>query len=318
MSPETPIQPFDILFDDAELSPFEDAAFAPYGNFSFPPPPPDRPWIYSNFVQSLDGITSLLGECASGQYISQSREDRWLMDLLRAHAGGLIMGMATLTEEKRLRGPESRGIVFQVVEPALQNLRARLGMGRERNIFVTRAENLDLSQFKVFDGDLVDAAIVTSPAGGERLRAQGRHPHVAIVTAGAGERLDLPAAIGKLRQELGIRYLLCEGGPSLYGSLARADLIDEKFLTVSPIEVGQIVPPEQKRLPAEEENAILMRPTIFGGPGLTKETISRWQWLSCRKAGDHQFNRYRRRRRGNSTTPRLGLSGGSTMLWHGE
>ena len=296
MPPETPIPPFEVLFDYAEPSPFDDPAFAPYGNFGFPSPPEGRPWVYSNFVQSLDGITSLLGEYASGQYISQSREDRWLMDLLRANADGLIMGMATLQEEKRLRGPESRGIVFQVLESAMQNLRVRLGKARERNIFVTRAEKLDLSQFKVFDGDLVDAAIVTSPAGGERLRAQVRHPHVAIITAGDGERLDLPAAISKLRQELGIRYLLCEGGPSLYGSLARADLIDEKFLTVSPIEVGQLVPAEQKRLLSEEKQAVLMRPTIFGGPGLTRDRRSHWQWISCRKSGDHQFSRYRRRR----------------------
>ena len=296
MAPGLPIQPFEVLFDDAEPRPFDDPAFAPYGNFGFPPPPPGRPWIYSNFVQSLDGITSLLGEYASGQYISQSREDRWLMDLLRAHADGLIMGMATLTEEKRLRGPESRGIVFQVAEPAMQNLRLRLGKGRERNIFVTRGEGLDLSQFKVFDGDLVDAAIVTSPAGGERLSAQGKHPHVAIVTAGEGEKLDLPVAMIKLREELAIERLLCEGGPTLYGAFARADLIDEKFLTVSPIEVGQMVPPEQKRLPAEENLAVLLRPTIFGGPGLTKDAISHWQWLSCRRVRDHQFNRYRRRR----------------------
>jgi len=296
MSPETSIQPFDILFDHAEPSPFEDPAFTPYGNFGFPAPPADRPWIYSNFVQSLDGITSLLGEYSSGQYISQSREDRWLMDLLRAHADAIIMGTATLIEERRLRGPESRGIVFQVAEPAMQALRVRLGKKRERNIFVTRGEDLDLSQFKVFDGELVDAAIVTSPAGGARLRARGGNPQVAIVTAGQGETVDLAAAVAKLRQELGIQYLLCEGGPSLYGSLARADLIDERFLTVSPIEVGQRVPPEQKRLPSEEKVANLMRPTIFGGPGFTRDSMSRWRWLSCRKAGDHQFNRHRRLR----------------------
>jgi 5-amino-6-(5-phosphoribosylamino)uracil reductase len=296
MPSETPIQPFEVLFDHAESSPFDDPAFAPYGNFGFPPAPEGRPWIYTNFVQSLDGITSLLGEYASGQYISQSREDRWLMDLLRANADGVIMGMATLSEEKRLRGPESRGIVFQVVEPAMQGLRTRLGKGRERNIFVTRAEDLDLSQFKVFDGDLVDAAIVTSPAGGERLTAQGKHPQVAIITAGAGERLDLPAAIAKLRDELGIEHLLCEGGPTLYGTLAKADLIDEKFLTISPIEVGQAVPPEQVRLPAEAKTATLLRPTVFGGPGLTKDSMTQWEWLSCRKAGNHQFNRYRRKR----------------------
>ncbi len=294
--PDEPLQPFEVLFDYADPSPFQDSAFAPYGNFGFPPAPQGRPWIYTNFVQSLDGITSLLGEYASGQYISQSRHDRWLMDLLRANADGLIMGMATLSEERRLRGPDSRGIVFQVVEPTMHDLRTHLGKGRERNIFVTRGENLDLSQFKVFDGDLVDAAIVTSPSGGERLRAQGTHPHLAIVTAGQGETLDLPAAIVKLRTDLGIEHLLCEGGPTLYGTLARADLIDEKFLTVSPIEVGQAVPPNQPRLPAEEKVVSLLRPTVFGGPGLTKDTMSRWQWLSCRKAGDHQFNRYRRHR----------------------
>jgi 5-amino-6-(5-phosphoribosylamino)uracil reductase len=296
MSADPAIRPFEILFDDAEASPFEDPAYRPYGNLGFPPPQPGRPWVYSNFVQSLDGITSLLGEHASGQYISQSGEDRWLMDLLRAHADGIIMGMATLNEERRLRGPESRGIVFQVVEPVMQALRARLGKKRERNIFVTRAENLDLSHYKVFDGDLVDTAIITSPAGGERLRAQGGHSHVEIVAAGQGETLDLSAAIAKLRERPGIQYLLCEGGPSLYGSLARADLIDEKFVTVSPIEVGQLVPPQQKRLPAEERLPLLMRPTIFAGPGFTRETMSHWQWVSCRKVGDHQFNRYRRRR----------------------
>src|SRR5208283_1234732 len=178
------IPTFEVLFDRAEPSPFADEAFAPYGSFGFPSPPPDRPWIYTNFVQSLDGIVSLLGKYASGAEISQSRADRWLMDLLRAHADGVLMGMNTMLEEQRSRGPESRGIVFQVADLKLRELRKRLGKGRERNIFVTRATDLDLSRYKVFDGDMVDAAVVTSPAGAARLRAQGSHPHVAIVAAG--------------------------------------------------------------------------------------------------------------------------------------
>ena len=154
----------------------------------------------------------------------------------------------------------------------LRELRDRLGKGRERNIFVTRAVDLDLSRHKVFDGDVVDAAILTSPSGAERLRAQGAHPHVAVIAAGEGETFDLPRAIGKLREELGVQYLLCEGGPTLYGSLARADLVDEKFMTVSPIEVGQVVPPEQERLAGEQTIPVLLRPTVFGGPGYTRNT----------------------------------------------
>jgi riboflavin biosynthesis pyrimidine reductase len=287
---------FEVLFDHAEPSAIDDLAYAPYGNLGFPPAPVGRPWIYTNFVQSLDGITTLLGEHASGGEISQSSEDRWLMDLLRAHADGLLMGMNTLREEQRLRGPDSRGIVFRVANPALQELRRKLGKGRERNIFVTSAADFDLSRYKVFDGEVVDAAILTSPAGAERLRAQGIHSHVAIVAAGDGDHFDLVQAIPKLQGELGVEHLLCEGGPTLYGSLARADLVDEKFLTVSPLEVGQVVPPEQERLPAEQMIPVLLRPTVFGGFGLTREQMTRWHWMSSRKAGDHAFNRYRRNR----------------------
>lgn len=298
MDATTSTRRFEVLFDHAEPSPIDDVAYAPYGNLGFPPPPIDRPWIYTNFVQSLDGITSFLGRHATGGEISQSREDRWMMDLLRAHADGLLMGMNTLREEQRLRGPESRGIVFQVADPALRELRRKLGRGRERNIFVTSAANLDLSRHKVFDGDVVDVAILTSPAGADRLRAQGTHPQVAIIAAGEKESFDLIRAISRLREELRVQYLLCEGGPTLYGSLARADLVDEKFMTVSPIEVGQAVPPEQERLPAEQTIPVLLRPTVFGGLGFTREHITHWTWMSCRKAGDHQFNRYRRNRIG--------------------
>src|SRR5271169_3317801 len=123
MGTDTPSPHFEVLFDHAEPSPFADQALAPYGNFGFPSPPADRPWIYTNFVQSLDGIVSLLGKNASGGEIAQSASDRWLMDLLRAHADGVLMGMNTLREEQRNRGPQSRGIVFQVADPGLLKLR---------------------------------------------------------------------------------------------------------------------------------------------------------------------------------------------------
>jgi 5-amino-6-(5-phosphoribosylamino)uracil reductase len=286
---------FDILFDHGEPSPLADAALEPYSSLGFPRAPEGRPWIYSNFVQSLDGIVSLLGTNPSGAEIAQSAADRWLMDLLRAYADGVLIGMNTLRVEQRLRGPQSRGIVFQVVEPALLDLRHRLGKGRQRNIFVTTAKHLDLSRWKAFDGDVVDAVILTSPTGRARLALQ-EHSHVTVIATGADETIDFRAAFHKLRDDLGIQYLLCEGGPTLYGTLARADLVDEKFVTIAPVEVGQIVPPEQERLASENSVNPLLRPTVFGGLGLTKETMTRWTWISSRKCGDHEFNRYRRKR----------------------
>jgi len=283
---------FQILFDHGERSELLDPVYAPYGKLGFPNPPAERPWVTANFVQTLDGVTSLLGRDASGSDIAQSQEDRWLMDLLRAHADAVIMGLGTLKLEKNLGRPRPRGPVFRIMEPALQQLRAKLRRGAERNIFVTGTGRIQFSDFAVFDGDRVDTAVITSPEGSRNLLEQSEsHPRVKVIVAGQGAKVDLSAALRELRSAMGIRYLLCEGGPQLYGALLRDGLLDEKFLTMAPLDAGQVLPPEQAAVPWEQPS---MRPTIFSGLGLTKEKVIRWNWLSCRKVGDLQFNRYRR------------------------
>lgn len=281
---------FQILFDDSEPSAVEDDALRRYGKLGFPAPPQDRPWVYANFVQSIDGITSLLGPFGSGGHISQSEEDRWLMDLLRAHADAVIMGMNTLTFERLYMGNPG-GPVFKIANPEMLALRAKLGRAKLKNIFVTNAANVQLGDFRVFDTELVDSYIVTTDSGASRLRSQ-KHPRVTIIEAGKWPRVDLPLMVKKLYQELGIHYLLCEGGPTFYGSMTKAGLIDEKFLTVAPVEVGQSAPPEQE---LAEFDKTRLRPNTFAGPGFTKDTMTRWTWLSCRRVGDHEFNRYRRK-----------------------
>lgn len=283
---------FQILFDHGERSELLDPIYAPYGKLGFPNPAAERPWVFANFVQTLDGITSLLGRDASGSDISQSPEDRWLMDLLRAHADAVLMGLGTLKLERNLGRPRPRGPVFRIVDPTLQQLRAKLRRGVERNIFVTASGQIQFSDFAVFDGDRVETVVITSPDGSVNLLSQREsHPHVKILVCGQGSTVDLPAALRELRSAMGIRYLLCEGGPSLYGALLRDGLVDEKFLTVAPIDAGQVVPTDQAAVTWEQPS---IRPTIYAGQGFTKEKMIRWNWISCRKVGDIQFNRYRR------------------------
>ena len=286
------VQNFEILFDHGEPSPIDDPAYAPYGRLGFPAPAAERPWIYSNFVQSLDGVASFRGRHAMGSDISQSAEDRWLMDLLRANADAVLLGINTLLEETALRG--DRGPAYIVEEPSSKELRRKLGRRRETNIFVTGLAQLELDRYRVFDGDLVDAVIVTTTVGAARLAQKKTHPHVKVLVAGEEKIVDLPQAIQKLRREHGIEYLLCEGGPSLYGYMSRAGLIDEKFLTISPVEIGLVIPPEQEPSDIEKKNPPKERPTTFMAPGFIKENAPWWNWISCRKVGDHQFNRYRR------------------------
>jgi len=193
--------------------------------------------------------------------------------------------------EERFYMGQGRGPVFKIADPEMLALREKLGRGRQRNIFVTNSATIQLADFRVFDGELVDAYVVTTRAGADRLRAQ-KHPPVNIIEAGDWPRIDLDLAIKRIHRELGVNYLLCEGGPTLYGSMARAGLIDEKFVTISPVEVGQMAPPEQEM---SEFDKTRIRPTTFAGQGFTKDNMSRWTWLSCRRVGDHEFNRYRKK-----------------------
>ncbi len=285
---------FEVLFDEGEASPLEDPAYRRYGKLSFPAAPAGRPWIFSNFVQSLDGIVSFKGKHAAGSDISRSEEDRWLMDLLRAHADAVLIGVNTLLDETQL-GARPRGPVFRIMDEELRRLRQKLGKRREMNIIVTGSATLDLSAFRIFDGELVDAVLVTTEAGARRLAEKRTHPQVRVVVSGKEKFVDLRETAQMLRRDLGVERLLCEGGPTLYGYLSRAGLVDEKFVTVSPVEVGEMVPPEQEKSAADERSPSVYRPTTFHAPGFTAENAPWWRWLSCRRAGEHQFSRYRRK-----------------------
>ena len=287
---------FEVLFDNAEQNPLSDPAFDIYGPLGFPEPQAHRPWVFTNFVQSLDGIASLRGKYASGGYISQSEEDRWLMDLLRAHADALMIGLGTLVDERRLGKPGNRGPVFRIAEEGLQNLRRKLGRGRERNWFVTGSAAIVMNEYKVFDDPRLETGIVSTRKGAARLVERNPTLKSDILIGGEDEFVDFAEVLAFMRHERSIRYLLCEGGPMLNGSLARADLIDERFITVSPIEVGQEIPPDQEPNDAERAHPPKLRPTTFAGPGFTRDNATWWEWMSSRRVDNHQFNRYRRRR----------------------
>src|ERR1700741_4093336 len=195
------VRNFQTLFDDAEPSSLDHAGYAPYGRLGFPASHAERPWTFANFVQSIDGIASFKGAHAAGADISQSPEDRWLMDLLRAHADSIIMGVNTLVEETR-SWPElngGRGPVYRIEEDTLRDLRVKLGRKRERVIFVTASGSVDPRAYRGFDGDRMDALILTTKAGAGRL--QGRIDQGRLIIAGEDKTINLPQAMRVLRQE---------------------------------------------------------------------------------------------------------------------
>jgi riboflavin biosynthesis pyrimidine reductase len=94
---------------------------------------------------------------------------------------------------------------------------------------------------------------------------------------GKGKHLDLGHALAELRSR-GLNVLLSEGGPHLVGQLIEGGLLDEAFLTISPVIAGR---KEEKRLGMVEGVELLPK---YGA----------WsRLLSARRHGDYLFLRYR-------------------------
>jgi len=257
-----------------------------YGPFGFPTPrDAGRPYVSSNFVMGLDGRASFreLPGQAGGREVSRSKEDRWLMDFIRAHHDAQIMGASTLREEL---GRDSKGWDYAVADDELRTYREKaLGLGRTRVIIVTGSGEVDLS-FRVFNSPRVEPWIVTAAAGAQalqtRLKAPGKGADIKVVSVGEGSIVDIPAAMRALRQEHGIRTLLCEGGPTLYGEMLNRQLIDEDFRTLSLQVLGKTTKP-----PIE-------RPTTYGHLSYVPENAPWYRLVSLHYALPyHAFLRVR-------------------------
>jgi riboflavin biosynthesis pyrimidine reductase len=255
-----------------------------YGPFGFPEPrDPRRPYTTSNFVMSLDGRAAfheLRGQ-SGGREISRSQEDRWLMDFLRVHHDAQLMGAGTLREEA---GPHGLGWDYAIADPQLIEYRKTLGLGTQRVLVVTGSGELNLD-FRLFNSVRVEPWIITARDGEKVLRARLKvagKESIKVLAAGEGTIVNLPAAMQLLRQEHGLRTLLCEGGPHLYGELLKASLIDEDFRTLSL----QVVGPSTK--------LDLERPTAYGQFSYTPETAPWFRLISIHYAMPyHAFLRLR-------------------------
>ena len=257
-----------------------------YGPFGFPAPAdPRRPYITSNFVMGLDGRASFreLKGRNDGPTVSRSQADGWLMDFLRTHHDAQLIGANTLREEP---APEGRGWDYGIEDEVLRTYRQdTLGLGRQKVLVFSGSGNIDLT-LRLFSSPRVEAWIITTREGQENLRAQlkqlGREGTITIIPVGEGPRVDLAAVTQQLRQEHGIRTLLCEGGPTLYGEFLKNQLIDEDFRTMSFQVLGESTKPR------------INRPTSYGHVSYTPETAPWFRLISLHYALPyHAFFRFR-------------------------
>jgi hypothetical protein len=79
--------------------------------------PHDRPYVFGNFVTTLDGVVSfkIPGKSAGGPISGFSEPDHFVMGLLRASADAVVIGAGTLRDDPgRVRA--SRSIYPELAE----------------------------------------------------------------------------------------------------------------------------------------------------------------------------------------------------------
>ena len=235
-----------------------------------------EPCVYANFVASLDGVTALGPEHpSSGSAISgDDPADRFVMGMLRACADIVLIGAGTLRATPgHLWTPRH---ICPAAADEYAALRRSLGREGEPQLAVVTARGEVPAAHPAIRAG---ALILTTTAGARRL--QGRLPDECTVVD-LGERPTLRSAdlLAALRARGGAT-VLTEGGPRLLGQLIAEDVLDELFLTVSPVLAGR---------------AETSRPGLVAAQELLPARPEEAELVSVRHRRSYLFLRYRLRR----------------------
>lgn len=186
--------------------------------------PPDATWLAVNFVSSADGAIEMEGRSAG---LSNPADKRvyWLGSAL---ADVVLVGAGTATVE------EFRGV--RPTERLLEQ-RRRHGLADVPPVAVVTSGRSLSPEAPVITEVATPTIVITSASATPETRAAFTAAGARVLIAGAGDTVDLPAAIAALVEQ-GMSRIDCEGGPRLLGSLLAADLVDELRLTISPLLVS--------------------------------------------------------------------------------
>lgn len=192
------------------------------------------------------------------------------MGLLRACADAVLLGAGTLRATPGHRWTAEH--IFPAMAGPFARLRADLGKApRPRLVLFSGAGDIPESHPAVVEG----ATIVTTEKGASRL-AGGLPASSEVLAIEKDGRVDVERAVTELRRQ-GNDVLLTEGGPHLMGDLVRAGLLDELFITISPVLAGR---------------ASKARHGMLAGVELLPERQLWSRLLSARRNGDFLFLRY--------------------------
>lgn len=276
-----PPAPFIPLFDDQTGPNALPAEWhAAYSAWPLPEPT-DQPYTYVNFVMSHDGRVSfnLPGRMGGGDVSRRNPNDRWLMGLLRARADAVLVGASGVAwAGNHVWTPEA-----VAPEDAADWQALRKAEGRQPTplqVVVTRSGEMGDVAAPIFSTPGLRVLLATTERGREKAgKLIELAPTLEVYVQGPD--LDLAQLLRDLRTEYGVRTLLSEAGPQVYGSLQQASLVNDEFVTLSPILIGN--------------TAAAQRPSLIEGVAFSADNPPQSRLLSVHRADSFLFlhGRYR-------------------------
>jgi riboflavin biosynthesis pyrimidine reductase len=231
------------------------------------------PALFVNFVETIDGIVALPSIPQSNKLIAdESEPDRFVMGLLRAVADCVLVGAGTMQASRSSTWSAERA--YPPTGDAFLELRRALGKPQRPQVaFLTATGRIDVEHPALEAGALV----LTTPGGA--LTLEGRLPEASeAVVVNEGDLVDVRQAVELLRAR-GLVQILSEGGPTVFGLLLEAGVVDELFVTVSPLLAGR--------------SAVSERLSLIEGTHFLPEQRLAFELAGIRRHRDHLFLRYR-------------------------
>jgi riboflavin biosynthesis pyrimidine reductase len=169
-----------------------------------------------NMIASVDGRIAVNGHSAA----LGGPADRALFHALRARADAVMVAAGTVRSERY--GPIIR-------DRGRRELRVGQGLSEQPlAVIVSRGLELDPTLPLLADPDT--RVVVLTPSTGDLPASAASVDYIRTATLRAG--------LTELQARWGVHVVLCEGGPALNAALAAESLIDELFLAISPLLVG--------------------------------------------------------------------------------